>query len=64
MFLVSFVNRNISEVNYDLIVSYNADLTDDLNLDALVGWNLRINNWDIVSASTNGGLISDIYKFR
>lgn len=59
----SFVNRNISEVNYDLIVSYNTDLTDDLNLDALVGWNLRINNWDIVSASTNGGLnFPDIYS--
>ena len=45
----SFNNRNISEVNYDLIISYNKNLTDDLNLDALVGWNLRINNWDIVS---------------
>ena len=59
----SFVNRNISEVNYDLIISYNKNLTDDLNLDALVGWNLRVNNWDIVSASTNGGLnFPDIYS--
>lgn len=52
----SFSNRIISEFNYDLIASYNTDITDDLNLDAIVGWNLRVNQWDIVGASTNGGL--------
>ena len=37
-------------------MQFNTDITEDLNLDAIVGWNLRVNQWDIVGASTNGGL--------
>lgn len=52
----NITNRYGSEVNYDLIASYNKYLTEELNLDAILGWNLRINNWDNTFAITNGGL--------
>jgi len=52
----SFNDRNVSEVNYDIMASYNKDINDNLNLDAVVGWNLRINKWDRIYAETNGGL--------
>ncbi|MGC6413881.1 MAG: SusC/RagA family TonB-linked outer membrane protein [Bacteroidia bacterium] len=57
-------NNNISEMNYDLILSYNKDLNEKLNLDALVGWNLRIQKRDIFAGNTNGGLnIPGIFNF-
>ena len=49
-------NNILSEMNYDLILSYQKDLSDKLNLDAIVGWNLRVQKWDIFSGATNGGL--------
>ena len=49
-------NNIVSEMNYDLILSYQKDLNDKLNLDALVGWSLRVQKWDRFSGVTNGGL--------
>ena len=49
-------DRNVSEINYDLILTYNKDFSDDLSFDATLGWNLRINRWDRISVETNGGL--------
>jgi len=57
-------NNINSEMNYDLILSYQKDLSDKLNLDALVGWNLRVQKWDAFSGATNGGLnIPGIFSF-
>jgi len=52
----SFTDRNVSSIGYDIIASYQKDITDLLNIDVIAGWSLAINNWDTVSASTNGGL--------
>ena len=57
-------NNINSEMNYDLILSYQKDLSDKLNLDALVGWNLRVQKWDAFNGFTNGGLnFSGIFSF-
>ena len=45
-----------SEYNYDIILSFNKDLNDDLNLEGIAGWNLRRQDWNSISQSTNGGL--------
>lgn len=50
-----FDNR-VAEYNYDLILNFNKDLTDDLNLDGNIGFNLRRNEQSSIRASTNGGL--------
>ncbi|HER39793.1 MAG TPA: TonB-dependent receptor, partial [Salinimicrobium catena] len=49
-------NNRFAEYNYDLILNFNTDLTDDLNLDGLIGANLRRNDQTFIRASTNGGL--------
>ena len=56
-------NNNIAEYNYDLIFSFNKDLTDKIDLDGNVGFNLRRNDNSSVLASTNGGLnIAGLYS--
>jgi len=55
-------NNRVSEYNYDIILNYNKDLTDNINLDGNAGWNLRRNSTNSINASTNGGLaIPDLY---
>lgn len=49
-------NNRQSEYNYDLILNFNKDITDNINLDGNVGWNLRRQEWNNILASTNGGL--------
>lgn len=49
-------NNAVAEYNYDLMFNVNKDLTDKLNLNATLGFNLRSNNQSRISASTNGGL--------
>ena len=44
------------ETNFDAILKYNKNLTEDLNLNAFLGSNIRRTNVDQVYASTNGGL--------
>lgn len=56
-------NRVRSEYNYDFILNYSKDLSDDLDMVALAGYNLRIQNADHTSAQTNGGLnFPDIFS--
>ena len=49
-------HRTVSERNFDLIVSYTKSITDKINIDANIGGNLRVNQWDYMTAQTNGGL--------
>ncbi|MGB7843855.1 MAG: SusC/RagA family TonB-linked outer membrane protein [Salinimicrobium sp.] len=49
-------NNRFAEYNYDLILNFNKDLGNSINLDGLVGWNLRRNDNSSIDASTNGGL--------
>ena len=49
-------NNRAAEYNYDLILNFNKDVTEDLNLDGNIGFNLRRNERNSISASTNGGL--------
>src|SRR5690606_29442349 len=51
-----FMNHRVSEMNYDVIFNIHEDLTDNINLNANVGWNLRVNERVGNSAITNGGL--------
>lgn len=48
--------RSFTETNIDLMFKYNKHLTEDFNVNALVGTNIRRSTEDIVFASTNGGL--------
>lgn len=49
-------NNSFAEYNYDLILNFNEDFTEDINLDGLVGFNLRRNENRSIRAATNGGL--------
>ncbi|GGG21429.1 SusC/RagA family TonB-linked outer membrane protein [Christiangramia forsetii] len=52
----SRINNRDSEFNYDLILNFNTDIADGLNLDGNLGMNLRRNYREFIDASTNGGL--------
>ena len=51
-------NRNVSEMNYDLMGNFNFNITDNLNFDGLVGFNLRVNKLNSLGISTNGGRVT------
>jgi TonB-linked SusC/RagA family outer membrane protein len=56
-------NRIRSEYNYDLIVNYRKKIGEHLDLNALFGYNLRVQNWDHTTVKTNGGLnFPDIFS--
>ena len=50
-------NLNFMETNYDLLVNFTKNITEKLNLTAMVGSNIRRTNRSSIYASTNGGLI-------
>lgn len=50
-------NRTFKEMNYDLILNFNKNITSDLSFKGLLGSNLRRVNWNSISAATNGGLV-------
>ncbi|MES2274662.1 MAG: SusC/RagA family TonB-linked outer membrane protein [Bacteroidota bacterium] len=50
-------NHSYAETNYDLVANMNKDIAKDFNLKALIGTNIRKNNENAITASTNGGLI-------
>lgn len=54
----NFVNRKASELNYDLMANMNYDINSDLNINGLVGFNLRVNKLNSFEAETNGGLVT------
>ncbi|WP_313028989.1 SusC/RagA family TonB-linked outer membrane protein [Soonwooa sp.] len=50
-------NMTGSETNFDLIANYKFEITDKLNVQGVVGANLRKNGFESITASTEGGLI-------
>ncbi|MDY0078561.1 MAG: SusC/RagA family TonB-linked outer membrane protein [Bacteroidales bacterium] len=50
-------DRSFMETNMDLMLRYYNQLTEDLNLNAIVGTNIRHSKTDQIFASTDGGLI-------
>lgn len=51
-------NRKASEINYDLLANFNHDINDNLNINGLVGYNVRVNKNNSLRASANGGLVT------
>ncbi len=49
-------NNNIGEYNYDMMLNFNKDLSDKLNLEGNLGVNVRRNKQNSIFAATNGGL--------
>ncbi|WP_044198881.1 SusC/RagA family TonB-linked outer membrane protein [Dyadobacter tibetensis] len=47
---------DFTEQNYDLIGNFNKDLSDDLNLNGLIGLNIRKESRERIIQSTSGGL--------
>jgi TonB-linked SusC/RagA family outer membrane protein len=50
-------NKSFMETNLDFLLKFNKNLTEDLNLSALLGTNMRRSKVDQIFISTNGGLI-------
>lgn len=50
-------NRSFKESNYDLILNFKKDISEDVSFHGLIGSNLRRQNMQSVRASTNGGLV-------
>lgn len=53
----SMFKQTVSENNYDAIVTINKDLSERFNLDANIGWNLRVRTRNSFFGATSGGLI-------
>ncbi|WP_292010850.1 SusC/RagA family TonB-linked outer membrane protein [Chryseobacterium sp.] len=53
-----YAKRNVlrTETNYDLMVNYKFDITDDINVSGVLGGNIRRNFYSSMYASTEGGL--------
>lgn len=54
-----YLRQNMSgfEANFDLITNYKIDITDKLDVQGVVGGNVRRNGYESVLTSTEGGLI-------
>ena len=50
-------NRDFNESNFDLLLNFNKDLSEDISLTGILGSNLRRSRVSSISASTNGGLV-------
>lgn len=50
-------NRDHRESNYDLMLSFNKDISEDISFNGLLGGNIRREETSSIRASTNGGLV-------
>ncbi|WP_432714368.1 SusC/RagA family TonB-linked outer membrane protein [Pedobacter sp.] len=50
-------NRTAAETNFDLLVNFNKNISEDISFKGLLGSNLRRTNLSSIDASTNGGLV-------
>jgi len=55
----SIANESFSENNYDLMLNFDKDLTENLNLRAVLGTNIMRQSYSRMYSSTNGGLNID-----
>jgi len=55
----SIVNESFTENNYDLMLNFNKDLTENLNLTAVLGTNIMRQRYSRMRSSTNGGINID-----
>lgn len=53
----SRANNTWTETNYDFMANFDKNITDDFNLKALLGVNVRQDQNTAISAITNGGLV-------
>lgn len=49
--------RDFNETNFDLMLNFNKDISEDLSFNGLLGSNLRRERASSISAETNGGLV-------
>lgn len=50
---------DFSEFNYDLMLNFNRDISDDFNLSGVLGTNIRRTTFQSIATETNGGLVND-----
>jgi len=50
-------NYNFRENNYDIMANFNHNITKDINLAGVLGYNIRRTTTNSIYASTNGGLV-------
>jgi len=55
----SIFNESFTENNYDFMFNINKDLTEDINLAAVIGTNIMRQKYSTLFASTNGGINVD-----
>ncbi|WP_159019312.1 SusC/RagA family TonB-linked outer membrane protein [Algibacter sp. L3A6] len=55
----SIFNESYTQNTYDLQFHFDKDLSDDLNLKAILGTNIQRNHYSYIDASTNGGINID-----
>ena len=51
-------NRKVAELNYDLMGNFSHNFNDNLNLNGIIGYNVRVRNYNALAASANGGLVT------
>ena len=52
-------DRNVQETNYDILLNMERELSANFTLKGLLGTNVRIERRQLMSSSTNGGLVAD-----
>lgn len=55
-------SRHSREFNTDLLVKYNKDINEDINLNVLAGWNVNQNNYRLQSSSIEELTIPNFYN--
>ncbi|MCC9168684.1 SusC/RagA family TonB-linked outer membrane protein [Pontibacter harenae] len=50
-------NRDFNETNFDLLLNFNKDISENISFNGLIGSNLRRSRLSSIRASTNGGLV-------
>ncbi len=57
--MYSIANRSFNENNYDLMLRFNKNITDDITINGVLGTNIMRQRYSSMISSTNGGLNVD-----